>query len=229
MAEIESGKENIQTHLMLLAMKILLWWLSWIQFGVFKPFVLLYTVACFMTDVIKRLLESSLDLLVSICSFCIKQTVSFTESDNEATKKIKEEAILDYSSENTRDESLLQELYDIYFPGSGSEQPRNLITNQWETIGFQTSNPRLDFRGGGVISIKHLLNFEKHYHHVLEEMRELSGEQKWMLAVISIRVTAFMTSYFDFRADSSSSVLEAAQSGREEEVQESCQFLEEVR
>jgi hypothetical protein len=95
------------------------------------------------------------------CSFCIKQTVSFTESDNEATKKIKEEAILDYSSENTRDESLLQELYDIYFPGSGSEPQRNLITSQWESIGFQTSNPRLDFRGGGVISIKHLLNFEK--------------------------------------------------------------------
>jgi hypothetical protein len=201
MAETENGQENILTRVMFLAMKLMIWWVSWIQYVVFRPFVLLYSVLCFMMDVIKRLVDLSVDLSISFCSICIKQRVTFDESDKEATRIIKEEAVLEYSSENMRDERLLQQLYDIYFWGQDREPPKNLLTSEWESIGFQTSNPRVDFRGGGVISIQHLINFEKHYHHVREEMRELADEQRWMLAVISIRVTAFMTGYFDFRAD----------------------------
>lgn len=63
-----------------------------------------------------------------------------------------------YNKENPEHEKLLLELWNTVFPDTKLE---SRISEHWKWMGFQGTDPATDFRGMGIIGLKHLLYFCK--------------------------------------------------------------------
>jgi len=70
-------------------------------------------------------------------------------------------------------------------------------TDKWTEIGFQSTNPRTDFRGGGILSLLCLIYFSSEFKEQFELMKQSYKEKEdFFLAISSINLTSFMQSYF---------------------------------
>ena len=83
---------------------------------------------------------------------------------------------MDTDSKNSQ--HLLQRLWSctvgLYYRSQGHpEPPFAPISPYWKLIGFQRETPLTDFRGGGILSLEHLVAFvEMHPHFVLALMND---------------------------------------------------------
>jgi len=69
------------------------------------------------------------------------------------------------------------------------------INNEgWKIFGFQNKNPRTDFRGGGLMSLKNLLYFCSQNPQIVADM--CLEEHDFLLGVSSINITFFMMKFF---------------------------------
>jgi len=50
--------------------------------------------------------------------------------------------------------------------------PENLKDDKWTSIGFQRNDPRTDFRGGGIFSLRALIYFISKYRQKWDEILE---------------------------------------------------------
>ena len=72
---------------------------------------------------------------------------------------------------------------------------QGIKNNIWKTIGFQNADPRSDFRGGGLISLKNLIYFgEKEGFNKIVEYSE--NDSDFLFACTSINVTFHLKKYF---------------------------------
>jgi len=69
----------------------------------------------------------------------------------------------------------------------------------WKNYGFQNSNPRSDFRGGALLSLKQLLYFVKTNKDKIETLS--SDTSSFLFAVSSINVTYFLIKYYHLSND----------------------------
>jgi hypothetical protein len=71
-----------------------------------------------------------------------------------------------------------------------SERVNNILQSNdqsiWRKIGFQTDNPRTDFRAGGVMSLNFILFFITNFHYDFERMLEL---EYFLFAVVAIKIS----------------------------------------
>ena len=66
-----------------------------------------------------------------------------------------------------------------------------MVNDNWKRIGFQSKNPRTDFRGGGVLGLLNLVYLNENYPEDWAAM-VATGEddsKMWLLAVSSINIT----------------------------------------
>ena len=68
-------------------------------------------------------------------------------------------------------ESTLQVLYDLAIDKSNNPI-RWSKTDEWQNIGFGGSDPRTDFRTGGLFSLLNLVYFAKYYPKHFNHMNE---------------------------------------------------------
>ena len=69
-------------------------------------------------------------------------------------------------------------------------------TVKWTEFGFQSKNPRTDFRGGGLLSLLCLVYFAKEHTDQFQIMKQSYIEKEdFFLAISSINLTSFMMSY----------------------------------
>lgn len=69
-------------------------------------------------------------------------------------------------------------------------------TELWRTIGFQSKNPRTDFRAGGILALLALHHFVRTEPALFEEMKQhAQTHEDWFIAISSINVTSQLITY----------------------------------
>jgi len=80
------------------------------------------------------------------------------------------------------------------FKKEESQLPERLLSPEWQFIGFQSQNPRTDFRGGGVLALQCLRYYQSVYPGNFNEMRnDQSGT--FFFAISSINLTHLLITY----------------------------------
>ncbi len=76
-----------------------------------------------------------------------------------------------------------------------TELPDKLISEEWQSIGFQGRNPRTDFRGGGYLSLLCLRYFTKNYKEEFQRMIK-DPSDTFFTAITSINITHSLVVFF---------------------------------
>mmetsp|Transcript_32476 Transcript_32476/g.23998 ORF Transcript_32476/g.23998 Transcript_32476/m.23998 type:complete len:153 (+) Transcript_32476:109-567(+) len=100
--------------------------------------------------------------------FCCLENYDLTEEEIKYFWKFKENMVQSFNESNEEHERYLRNLYITVFGTNHKKLPEKLITNNWKQIGFQSKNPRTDFRGGGVLSLNCLRYFVKKYPDIFK-------------------------------------------------------------
>jgi len=71
---------------------------------------------------------------------------------------------------------------------------QEIPNEKWKEFGFQNSNPRSDFRAGGVLALRQLTSFAKNHGKRIKFM--ISPSNEFFLAISSIYITHFLETYY---------------------------------
>jgi len=141
-----------------------------------------------------------------LCCCCINYDL--TVSEYKSFNSLKKKVIPSYNAQNEEHEKTLKELFnktkellnndnnissseitEITIKESSNEDENEKI---WRKIGFQTKEPRNDFRGGGIYSLDLMIyfikNFEKDYLNII-------NEDYFTFALTCIRVSYLIRTY----------------------------------
>ncbi len=133
------------------------------------------------------------------CCINYDVTVSEYKSFNDLKKKV----IISYSNQNPEHEKSLQDLFNKtkeLLNNDNLSESTQITTKEnndenekiWRKIGFQTKEPRNDFRGGGIYSLDLMIyfikNFEKDYLNII-------NEDYFTFALTCIRVSYLIRTY----------------------------------
>jgi len=77
-----------------------------------------------------------------------------------------------YDKNNSEHEAMLLQLWETVFP---NEKLENRISKQWNKMGFQGTDPATDFRGMGLLALKHLLYFAKNYTDICRDIMTIQA------------------------------------------------------
>ena len=107
-----------------------------------------------------------------------------------ADKKGRLKAILEYLNVSVEltdgdclSSQLLHQLWDntigLYFKAQNQPVPPfTPISPYWKMIGFQRETPLTDFRGGGILSLIHLVSFTAHFPRFVLSLMAISSDLK---------------------------------------------------
>ena len=141
-----------------------------------------------------------------LCCCCINYDL--TVSEYKSFNSLKKKVIPSYNAQNEEHEKTLKELFnktkellnndnnissseitEITTKESSNEDENEKV---WRKIGFQTKEPRNDFRGGGIYSLDLMIyfikNFEKDYLNII-------NEDYFTFALTCIRVSYLIRTY----------------------------------
>ena len=88
-----------------------------------------------------------------------------------------------------------------------------LLSEEWTEIGFQSRNPRTDFRGGGILSLYCLQYFVHQYSDYFNQIRK-DNTSTFFFAISSINVTHNLIVYFYMNTDDVSDNHKKLRAGR---------------
>jgi len=121
--------------------------------------------------------------------FCV-QSLHRTSVGLVAIAKLATEA---FSCDNPSHERMLEDLWCAMRPGVRRHGGR--VSEDWTSIGFQSSRPETDFRGGGVLSLENLLYFSRQGDVASRILRELCQDVTrggFPFAVTGINITWYI-------------------------------------
>eukprot|EP00347_Sterkiella_histriomuscorum_P005080 403357976 len=114
-----------------------------------------------------------------LCLCCFNNN-QLTNKEIERYVKFQHKMIHSYNQLDKDHEKYLADLYLLIFGDEKEGLPKRLETKKWREIGFQTKNPRNDFKNGGILALHSLRYFVKKYPDIFQEMlregREASKE-----------------------------------------------------
>eukprot|EP01103_Thecamoeba_quadrilineata_P017824 TRINITY_DN648_c0_g1_i1.p1 TRINITY_DN648_c0_g1~~TRINITY_DN648_c0_g1_i1.p1 ORF type:complete len:907 (-),score=175.99 TRINITY_DN648_c0_g1_i1:120-2840(-) len=82
---------------------------------------------------------------------------------------------ISYDKSNTSHERLLMELWDTIYPTTKLD---GRVSEQWKLLGFQGTDPATDFRGMGIIGLKHLVYFAQRYTTVFSQLSKKQASRQ---------------------------------------------------
>jgi hypothetical protein len=103
-----------------------------------------------------------------------------------------------YDKNNTEHERNLRNLYEKMFQEQTELENSELLSERWKDLGFQSKNPRTDFRGGGHLGLLCLLFMTDFYPSEWFEMVRVTKEREevmWLTAISSINITHGLVIY----------------------------------
>ena len=152
------------------------------------------------------------DSLENLCCCCINYDL--TVSEFKSFIFLKKKVIPSYSEENPEHENTLKDLLNrtkelLNDDNNQSEiteittEKENINENEkdeklWRKIGFQTKEPRNDFRAGGIYSLDLMIYFIKNYE---KDYINIINEDYFTFALTSIRVSYLIRSYLFLLTD----------------------------
>ena len=77
------------------------------------------------------------------------------------------------------------------------QRSERMKTQRWTDVGFQSANPRTDFRGGGLLGLLCILYLATECQDQFELVKQSGLEKEdFFLAIASINLTSYLQSYF---------------------------------
>jgi len=104
--------------------------------------------------------------------------------------KLREDANVTFDPHSDDFNNLLRELYTLLT----NETLLEVSNEKWKAFGFQNSNPRSDFRAGGLLAILQLISYAKSYNNRVKFM--VAAANEFLLAISSINITHFLVKYY---------------------------------
>ena len=151
----------------------------------------------------EQILSKTFEENILCCCFDYDLTVSEFKSFNDLKKKV----ISPYDNQNSEHEKILQELFNKtkeLLNNDNSSEITQITTNEnndkdnnenekmWKKIGFQTGEPRNDFRAGGIFSLDFMIYFMKNYE---KDYINILNEEYFTFALTCIRVSYLVRTY----------------------------------
>ena len=143
--------------------------------------------------------QTQKNCLSKICPCFVPKDDGFclTSPERNAFGALLDSAVLAYNPKNQNHEKLLRDLYDEFVqPKTPPADPATLTTPAWGSLGFQGTDPRTDFRGGGFVSLQHLVAVCRGNPQKLQEMKAETANGRFFLACTSIGCTFWVKNYF---------------------------------
>eukprot|EP00347_Sterkiella_histriomuscorum_P007742 403347728 len=130
----------------------------------------------------------------------LAQRTNLTQQELELFYDLKFFQIQSYDSGNIEHEQLLYEFGKVIIGESEMEFMRenDLKGSAWRNFGFQSDNPRTDFRGSGLFGLKNLKYFAERYEL---SMKRMIKDQMYFWALTSIQITHFLIVFFHMLKD----------------------------
>lgn len=118
----------------------------------------------------------------------IRRYLTDVANVNKASAQIRALADTPYNSSNPEHEADLEALWNELLPGV---QRDGRVTRQWGRIGFQQSDPKTDFRGGGILGLRQLLHFARSRPEIARRMivEPADETQRYPWACVGINIT----------------------------------------
>ncbi|CDJ37596.1 ELMO/CED-12 family domain-containing protein, putative [Eimeria tenella] len=99
-----------------------------------------------------------------------------------------------YDKENADHEQLLRRFFLLCFPEATLE-PAKEEDSRWKEVGFQSEDPRRDFRGGGFLALQNLCFFRLRYPRQFFTLSRKSYTAGFPMAAAFINITHMLTAY----------------------------------
>ena len=151
----------------------------------------------------EQILSKSFEENILCCCFDYDLTVSEFKSFNDLKKKV----ISSYDNQNPEHEKILQELFNKtkellnndnisettqITTRENTDENNNENEKIWRKIGFQTGEPRNDFRAGGIFSLEFMIYFMKNYE---KDFLNILNEEYFTFALTCIRISYLVRTY----------------------------------
>ena len=151
----------------------------------------------------EQILSKSFEENILCCCFDYDLTVSEFKSFNDLKKKV----ISSYDNQNPEHEKILQELFNKtkellnndnisettqITTKENNDENNNENEKIWRKIGFQTGEPRNDFRAGGIFSLEFMIYFMKNYE---KDFLSILNEEYFTFALTCIRISYLVRTY----------------------------------
>eukprot|EP00053_Salpingoeca_punica_P026433 m.20542 g.20542 ORF g.20542 m.20542 type:complete len:324 (+) comp8740_c0_seq1:196-1167(+) len=119
-----------------------------------------------------------------------KSSLDISDPSLSALEALRNEAAVTFDPANNSHEQLLEDLWALLKP----DVPRDgRVSDQWTEIGFQGRDPATDFRGMGVLSLKNIVYFARHFpEDVARVMRPANDPFAYPFAAAGINLTAHL-------------------------------------
>ena len=107
------------------------------------------------------------------------------------------EHVKPYDETNARHEEVLRTLFErVLDEEARAGADERMKTHRWTEVGFQSANPRTDFRGGGLLGLLCILYLATECKDQFELVKKSGLEKEdFFLAIASINLTSYMQSY----------------------------------
>lgn len=127
------------------------------------------------------------------------ESVKITQRDMRVFYELSEQSSMDFNPNNTLHVTHLENLYKLYSKSSTPATINVLDDKLWEDLGFQTSKPHTDFRGGGLLALQALTYLTRKDGKSVQEMVEYNKtHQTFLLACAVIAGVFTLKSFFHF-------------------------------
>jgi hypothetical protein len=126
-----------------------------------------------------------------------------TETEKGRYYRLRTRAVTPLDRENRIHMQNFEKLENIAFSRIDVFQSVALPPTDWTALGFQTNDPTKDIRGGGLMSLEHLVYFLETKPQKFAQIRPHIKESDYVFACISIRLSCYLAKYFGFHSDTS--------------------------
>lgn len=120
---------------------------------------------------------------------CAPCSAKLLDEERYTLHRLKKKIGVLYDQSNESHEKKLFTYYSTIFPG---ESP-NKISPRWQRIGFQSNNPRTDFRGGGILSLDMMHYTAEAYPNEFRYMVSQSNTFGYPLSTTLINISHYMS------------------------------------
>eukprot|EP01069_Polyplicarium_translucidae_P002518 Polyplicarium_translucidae@DN2053_c0_g1_i2.p1 len=120
--------------------------------------------------------NTALEKLTELCSFCgYCPLACLTPRERGAVANLKAEAAVPFDATSHSHAALLETYWQIGAKACNGEVPSQMQipSPAWKRLGFQSEDPRTDFRGGGALALRNMIYFaterEAEFHEIVSE------------------------------------------------------------
>lgn len=124
--------------------------------------------------------------IICCCFICCKSNKNnisdITQGEIQSYNSLKAIAVQNYNENDFNHEKSLKILFLTCL---NTEVTEDLRHKDWKIVGFQSENPRTDFRGSGYVSLLFIIYFIKQNE---KEYREMIAYEFFLFAVVAIKL-----------------------------------------